>query len=279
MVKRAGEQCEFSGAEARRLGFASYLAADRRDVAKALELPPTAVEDDPSLEGGWRAVRVDLKGPIRADSVDQAQHMIEEQIREHGVNFICLWIDSPGGSVDDAMRLANFLASIWIRARSARWPTFPSEARSDAAIVALACDQLVVHPRAVLGGSGAYEPSPDGNRRRAAGDPQGVGPAQRAVLVADGGDDRSASERLSRHAARRRRILLRRRTGRAAGARTSGKRATLVTTPGMPLKTQRHAGRTSITWPTASSRTSPSSSNTTGWRTIRRWSSPAGPTS
>ena len=64
VVKRAGEQGEFSGAEARRWGFARYLAADRRDVAKALELPPTAIEDDPSLEGGWRAVRVDLKGPI-----------------------------------------------------------------------------------------------------------------------------------------------------------------------------------------------------------------------
>ena len=67
VVKRAGEQGEFSGSDARRLGLVSYLAADRREVVKALELPATAVEDDPSLEGGWRAVRVDLKGPIRAD--------------------------------------------------------------------------------------------------------------------------------------------------------------------------------------------------------------------
>ena len=111
VVKRAGEPFEFSGAEARRLGFASYLAADRREVAKALELPPTAIEEDPSLDGGWRAVRVDLKGPIRADSVDKAQHMIEEQIRDQA-NFICLWIDSPGGSVADAMQLANFLADL-----------------------------------------------------------------------------------------------------------------------------------------------------------------------
>ena len=38
--------------------------------------------------------------------------MIEEQVRRNQVNFICLWIDSPGGSVVDAMRLANTLADL-----------------------------------------------------------------------------------------------------------------------------------------------------------------------
>jgi len=160
VVKRAGEQAVFSGAEARRWGLARYLAADRRDVAKALELPPTTIEDDPSLDREWKAVRVDLKGPIFADSVDKAQHIIEEQIRQEGVNFICLWIDSPGGSVVDALRLANFLADL--NPSKVRTVAYvPNEARSDAAIVALACDQLVVHPRTVLGGPGAHELSPD----------------------------------------------------------------------------------------------------------------------
>jgi membrane-bound serine protease (ClpP class) len=160
VVKRAGEQCEFSGVEARRLGFARYLAADRRDVAKALELPPTAIEEDPSLDGKWKAVRVDLKGPILADSVEKAKHMIEEAIRQDNVNFICLWIDSPGGSVVDALGLANFLADL--NPSKVRTVAYvPSEARSDAAIIALACDQVVVHPRTVLGGSGAHELSPD----------------------------------------------------------------------------------------------------------------------
>ena len=75
VVKRAGEQCEFSGADARRWGIASYLAADRRDVAKALELPATAIEDDPSLLSDWKAVRVDLKGPIlRRHRCDRAEN-------------------------------------------------------------------------------------------------------------------------------------------------------------------------------------------------------------
>ena len=68
----------------------------------------------------------------------------------------------------------------------------PKEARSDAAIVALACDQVVVHPRTVLGGSGAHELSPDEIKDMRRRDPP-VGPAQGAIVVADGGDDRSAS--------------------------------------------------------------------------------------
>jgi membrane-bound serine protease (ClpP class) len=159
VVKRAGEPGEFTGSEARRLSFVSYLAADRRELGKALDLPPAAVEDDPSLEGGWRAVRVDLKGPIRAESVRQAQQTIENQIRDSDVNFVCLWIDSPGGSMGDAMQLADFLAFQLDPGKVRTVAYVPHEARADAAIVALACDQLVMHPQAVLGGSGAYEPS------------------------------------------------------------------------------------------------------------------------
>jgi membrane-bound serine protease (ClpP class) len=159
VVKKTGEVGEFSGVDARRFGFAKYLAADRREVAKALELPPTAIEDDPSLEGGWRAVRVDLKGAIRIASVDKAQRSIEEQIQNQA-NFICLWIDSPGGSVADATRLANVLAGL-DPSKTQTVAYVPKDARSDAAIIALACDQLVVYPGAVLGGSGAHELSPD----------------------------------------------------------------------------------------------------------------------
>lgn len=152
-IKRAGETLELSGVEARRLGFAKYLAADRRDVAKALELPATAVEDDPSLVGGWRAVRVDLRGPIRKVSVDQAIHTIEEQVRQ-GANFICLWIDSPGGSAVESIRLAQMLADLDpSKVRTVAY--VPGEARSDAAIVAMMCDQVVVHRQTILGGSGA----------------------------------------------------------------------------------------------------------------------------
>jgi membrane-bound ClpP family serine protease len=161
VLKPAGEQGQCTAAEGRRIGYVSYLASNRSDVVKALELPPVAMEDDPSLAGEWRAMRVDLTGPIRAKNVDQIQKIIEDQIRLRDVNFICLWIDSPGGSASDAMRLANFLAFQLDPSKVRTVAYIPTESRSVAAIVAMACDQVVVGPGAVLGGPGAVELAPD----------------------------------------------------------------------------------------------------------------------
>jgi len=159
-IKRAGELGEFTGPEARRWGLAKYLASDRAGLMRALDLPAADVEYDPSLEGQWRAIRVDLKGPIRAETVGQAQRTIEQSIRRDGVNFVCLWIDSPGGEAEEAMQLVRFLTDLDpSRVRTVAY--VPREALSDAAIVAAACDQWVVHPRAELGGPGAKELSAD----------------------------------------------------------------------------------------------------------------------
>ena len=160
-LKAAGEAWQLSAAEGRRIGCVSYLASNRRDLAKALELPPVAVEDDPSLAGGWRAVRVDIRGPLLAKNVDQIEKVIDDQVRLHDMNFICLEIDSPGGKSDDAMRLADFLAFQLDPSKVRTVAYIPNEARSDAALVALACDQVVMRPQAVLGGPGAYELSAD----------------------------------------------------------------------------------------------------------------------
>ncbi len=157
VLKRAGEEGLFSASEGRRMGFVSYLADSRRQVAEALGLPATAIADDPSLTGGWRPARVDLTVPISADAVDTVEQMVHEQINQ-GTNFICVWIDSPGGPVDQAMRLANYLASLDpSKVRTVAY--IPDKALSDAAVVALSCDQVVVRRRAQLGGPGEYEPN------------------------------------------------------------------------------------------------------------------------
>jgi membrane-bound serine protease (ClpP class) len=111
------------------------------------------LDDDPSLSGGWRAVRVALEGPITPSLVSRTQRTIENQIRDHGVNFICLSIDSPGGSLSDSMNLANFLAD-QDPAKVRIVAYVPTTARADAALVAMAADQLVMNHDAVLGGEG-----------------------------------------------------------------------------------------------------------------------------
>jgi membrane-bound serine protease (ClpP class) len=160
VLSRAGQLAQFSGREARELGFVTYLAPDRNALAKKLSLPQTALEDDPSLWGEWRPVRIPLKGPINSQSVVRVERMIEDQIRGQEVNFICLWIDSPGGSLKDSMNLANFLAEL-DRGKVRTVAYVPAEARGDAALVAMACDQLVMGRDAVLGGPGTEEFSAD----------------------------------------------------------------------------------------------------------------------
>jgi membrane-bound serine protease (ClpP class) len=151
-----GEMGLFTGREARTLEIADYLAADRQAVAKALNLPRESVDDDPSADGAWITMRVQLKGPITPQNIGQLQRMMQEEIVRRDVNFICVWIDSPGGSPESSMTLANFLASLDPGERRTV-AYIPREARADAAFVALACDHIVMHPDAVLGGAGATQ--------------------------------------------------------------------------------------------------------------------------
>lgn len=152
----AGEPGMFTGRQARELGMVGYLAADRAALARALGLAASSLEDDPSLGSKWRPIRVDLRGAITRRSAEQVVQLIERQMRDGGVNFVCLWIDSPGGSTEASYHLANRLADLdpgQVRVVA----YIPQQARADAALVAIACDQLVMHPDAVLGGPGAAQ--------------------------------------------------------------------------------------------------------------------------
>ncbi|HEY4312737.1 MAG TPA: NfeD family protein [Pirellulales bacterium] len=153
VIKPAGQPGIFTGNRAWELGFVKSLAASRADVAKALGLPREAVEADPSLDGDWRPVRIDIRGPITSKLAEQTQALIQNQIQDHDANFFCLWIDSEGGSATDSINLANFLTSLDPGERRTV-AYIPNAARADAAFIALAADQIVMHPKATLGGRG-----------------------------------------------------------------------------------------------------------------------------
>jgi membrane-bound serine protease (ClpP class) len=159
VFKPAGETWQLAAGKLRLLGLVKYLADNRLALARALNLPPAAMVDDPSLTGEWKTVRIDLKGPIRNGEAAKIQKLIEDKIRQ-GVNFICLWIDSPGGKPVESSNLATFLAGLPSdKVRTVAY--IPSQALAEAAVVAEACDQVVMRPDAMLGGPGADNMSPD----------------------------------------------------------------------------------------------------------------------
>jgi len=147
-----------SGRRARELGFVRLLASGPADIARGLEIPETALAADPSLSGGWQAALVPLTGPITAAAAARVRTAVERAVAQ-GANLVCLRIDSAGGAPEQSLTLAAALAALDPAAvRTVAY--VPREARGDAALVALACDELVMHPTAVLGGEGAAAISP-----------------------------------------------------------------------------------------------------------------------
>ena len=141
-----------SGRRARELGVVRVLARTPAELAKSLNIDEKSLTIDPAGEGGWKAAQIVLAGPITGDSVARAGQQLERAMAD-GANFLCLRVDSAGGSPEQSLVLANRLAAIDpARVRTVAY--VPRQARGDAALIALACDDLVMHPDAVLGGEG-----------------------------------------------------------------------------------------------------------------------------
>ncbi len=151
-----GSMGSFSGREGRKYGFVKLLAGDRKALARGLALPDEAVVEDQSLVGDWREVVLNLDGPITPRKVRQLETLIGSEIRDQKVNWIGLKIDSTGGELTDCLRLADTLAAL--DANEVQTVAYvPVDASGGAALVALACNQLVMQPEAHLGGKGTVE--------------------------------------------------------------------------------------------------------------------------
>jgi membrane-bound serine protease (ClpP class) len=141
-----------TGRRARELGFVRMLARTPAELARSLEIDERVLAIDPALEGGWKAAQIVLAGPITGDSVARTRQQLERAVAD-GANFLCIRVDSAGGSPEQSLVLANRLAAFDpTRVRTVAY--VPRQARGDAALVALSCDELVMHPDAVLGGEG-----------------------------------------------------------------------------------------------------------------------------
>ncbi|MCE9605370.1 MAG: hypothetical protein K8U03_10770 [Planctomycetia bacterium] len=155
VVIPAGRPGLFTGAQAQEFGFVGRRTADKTELLQELGLSGEALEEDPSIDGEWRTVRVDVRGVINAEMIQEKIKVIDDEIRKNDVNFICVWIDSPGGDFAASSELAHHLAKGLDPSKRRTVAYIAGEARGDAALIALACDQIVMLPDAELGGSGA----------------------------------------------------------------------------------------------------------------------------
>lgn len=155
-IIQRGQFGKFTGTEGRNLGFVKFLPRTREHLATELELPVEALEQDPSLGGEWRTMLVTIDGTIDHNTVGRVQDAISGEINRRDVNFVCVRIESKGGDPASSMALATFLAELDpTRVRTVAY--IGGEARADAALVALACDHVVMSGEAKLGGESAFE--------------------------------------------------------------------------------------------------------------------------
>ncbi len=151
----AGTMAQFSGREGRQFGFVKYLATDHQGVTRALGVADGSLDEAEMLVVDWRPVMIDVRGPITARLANQVETMLTTSL-EQRINWIGLRIDSAGGDLAASMRLANTLARL--DPNSVRTVAYlPAEAAGGAALVALACDQLVMHPTARLAAVGRLD--------------------------------------------------------------------------------------------------------------------------
>ena len=146
-VDRKGDLLRITGQELRlKYGFASHLAANRKEVAEALQIPPDAIRDEVAAQDNWKALRVDIHGSITARTVDDVARTVRDVQSDQTANLLCLWIKSSGGAPAPALRLANLLADL--EARQLRTVAFvDGEARSIAAVAALRVRRSLCHGR------------------------------------------------------------------------------------------------------------------------------------
>ena len=185
-IKQANEPWQFTGAEARDWGFVKYIADDRRDVIRQEQLSPDVIAGDPSNGQTWKPIRVELRGPIKPDKIADVERIIREQTAK-GANFICLWIDSPGGAPRESMDLAKLLA--YLSSDEVRTVAYiDNQALADAALIVLGCDQIVMHPRRARRPRTIPDEDAGRNRHLPGHSQQFVGQAEAAILVALGGN-------------------------------------------------------------------------------------------
>jgi len=159
----AGQHGIFSAHLARQVGLIDLIADDRIAAARGLGLAPDDLKVIPIINELGHAVRVNVIGVINADRTGAAMRSIQKYIDsdENNVNFLCLYIDSPGGDLEASLTLASFIVSEIDSAKIRTVAYIPYHARADAALIAIACDEIVLGSGALLGGDGARVFTPD----------------------------------------------------------------------------------------------------------------------
>ncbi|PHQ33277.1 NfeD family protein [Rhodopirellula bahusiensis] len=157
-LANSGEPLVLDANQLRQIRAAAAIVDSEETVSDWLELSALQSDDSRSVdEAVGRLVRV--TGNITGSRVRRWQSNLAATIDSPDVNTWLIAIDSPGGNLNRSASLAATLADPGI-AIQAVGGCVTGEARGDAALIALACQPLIMLPDSTIGGSGADAMSP-----------------------------------------------------------------------------------------------------------------------
>ena len=127
-----------------------YRVSSRKELAERLGLSPEILRGDPSLDGAYRAVHIRLQGPIHKREIDWIDNALSQEVMTFNPNLILVELDSREGDTNQCIRFAQRLAEF--DPVNVRTVAFVSgDASGSTSIIAMACDDLIMSPDAVLG--------------------------------------------------------------------------------------------------------------------------------
>jgi membrane-bound serine protease (ClpP class) len=161
-----GQLGNFVGQEARGWRWITQVAQDEKRLQELLGVTAWKEPRQRLNAGPPRPLVIEIRGAINEAAANRWMRLISEAMQKEDIDLMVFSLRSPGGDLEASLRLANYIADI----DDTRWETLAwvdGEARGDAALIALACDRLLLRPRSVLGGPGeASISAPEVRRRR-----------------------------------------------------------------------------------------------------------------
>ena len=149
-VKEAGVRGVFSGRQASEGGYLAVQAREtRRDIADIYNLPLEAMREKTAVATGDKVRLIKVDDEINPILETFVQRQIDRAVAA-GATMIIFEIDSPGGWVTSGENLANAIADL--EDRDVRTIAYvPDDALSMAAVIAMSCDEIYMHPNARIG--------------------------------------------------------------------------------------------------------------------------------
>jgi len=148
----ANQMASFNGQELRQRRWISSLVNQRELLPVALKLTGP-IQEKPLFTLPRKPVYLKLSGVLHRRVVNRTLRAIDDAVNNQKADLVLIQLDSPGGNLDDSIRLAYRLADI--PSDKAEVIVYVSKhARGDAALIALAADAIYMAPDAVLGTGG-----------------------------------------------------------------------------------------------------------------------------